>query len=243
MDVVALAQHGIDYAVATLGTATTPVHVAEALPPDRHRRVLLRRRRRGAQGGVARAGKHAAGARRRQERAVPVPARTARIPTTIVRKRGKAAFEALFERATPLSEFLLRELSIAAPAHLGRGPRARSSTPRGPISLRLTAPVACGAPAAAAGRAHRAAGNRAARPAARLTSARRPAAGAAGERSSRPAGPRGPGQRQAPSLVRELIQGLLLQPELARSEIVPEPGRRHRRGCGSCRVGAVLRRR
>ena len=26
MDVVALAQHGIDYAVATLGTATTPVH-------------------------------------------------------------------------------------------------------------------------------------------------------------------------------------------------------------------------
>ena len=27
MDVVALAQHGIDYAVATLGTATTPVHV------------------------------------------------------------------------------------------------------------------------------------------------------------------------------------------------------------------------
>ena len=27
MDVVALAQHGVDYAVATLGTATTPVHV------------------------------------------------------------------------------------------------------------------------------------------------------------------------------------------------------------------------
>src|SRR4029079_12154076 len=27
MDVVALAQHGIEYAVATLGTATTPAHV------------------------------------------------------------------------------------------------------------------------------------------------------------------------------------------------------------------------
>ena len=27
MDVVALAQHGVEYAVATLGTATTPVHV------------------------------------------------------------------------------------------------------------------------------------------------------------------------------------------------------------------------
>src|SRR4029077_17838255 len=31
MDVVALAQHGIEYAVATLGTATSPVHVQKLL--------------------------------------------------------------------------------------------------------------------------------------------------------------------------------------------------------------------
>ena len=31
MDVVALAQHGVDYAVATLGTATTPCHVQKLL--------------------------------------------------------------------------------------------------------------------------------------------------------------------------------------------------------------------
>src|SRR5438067_13455035 len=31
MDVVALAQHGVANAVATLGTATTPVHVAKLL--------------------------------------------------------------------------------------------------------------------------------------------------------------------------------------------------------------------
>ena len=31
MDVVALAQHGIEYAVATLGTATTPYHVQKML--------------------------------------------------------------------------------------------------------------------------------------------------------------------------------------------------------------------
>ena len=31
MDVVALAQHGVDYAVATLGTATTPVHAQKLL--------------------------------------------------------------------------------------------------------------------------------------------------------------------------------------------------------------------
>ena len=42
------------------------------------------------------------------------------------------------------------------------------------------------------------------------------------ERSPR-TGRRAAGSRQAPSLVRELIQGLLLQPELARSETVPEP--------------------
>src|SRR3970040_2608580 len=31
MDVVALAQHGVEYAVATLGTATTPYHVQKLL--------------------------------------------------------------------------------------------------------------------------------------------------------------------------------------------------------------------
>ena len=31
MDVVALAQYGIEYAVAALGTATTPVHIAKLM--------------------------------------------------------------------------------------------------------------------------------------------------------------------------------------------------------------------
>ena len=55
MDVVALAQHGVENAVATLGTATTPIHVDQAAAPGRQRGVLLRRRQRGAQGRVARA--------------------------------------------------------------------------------------------------------------------------------------------------------------------------------------------
>ena len=46
MDVVALAQHGVGNAVATLGTATTPMHVPEAAAARRRDRVLLRRRRR-----------------------------------------------------------------------------------------------------------------------------------------------------------------------------------------------------
>jgi DNA primase len=36
MDVVALAQHGVDYAVATLGTATTPFHIQKLLRLSEH---------------------------------------------------------------------------------------------------------------------------------------------------------------------------------------------------------------
>ena len=68
MDVVALAQHGVELRG---GDARHRDHAgarAEAAAPDRQRRVLLRRRRRRAQGGLARAREHAAGAGRRQER-------------------------------------------------------------------------------------------------------------------------------------------------------------------------------
>jgi DNA primase len=41
MDVVALAQHGVDNAIATLGTATTPMQVQKLSAPSRPRRVLL----------------------------------------------------------------------------------------------------------------------------------------------------------------------------------------------------------
>ena len=75
MDVVALAQFEVGYAVATLGTATTPVHVAKLLRAGRRDRVLLRRRRRRSQGRLARArGKPAAG-HGCQADEVPLPAR------------------------------------------------------------------------------------------------------------------------------------------------------------------------
>ncbi len=75
MDVVALAQHGVEYAVATLGHGDDAGACAKAVPADRHRRVLFRRRCRRTARRVARAGKHAGGARRRQERPLPVSAR------------------------------------------------------------------------------------------------------------------------------------------------------------------------
>jgi DNA primase len=110
MDVVALAQHGIEYAVATLGTATTPTHVksssarrtrlcsaSTAMPPD------------------------AKAAWRAVENTLPVLAdgKNAQFlflpdgedPDDYIRARGKAAFEGLIAKATPLSEFLLHELA------------------------------------------------------------------------------------------------------------------------------------
>ena len=78
MDVVALAQHGVENAVATLGTATTPDPRREAPAAGRQRRLLLRRRQRRAQGGLEGARGVAARAGRRQVGRLPVPARRGR---------------------------------------------------------------------------------------------------------------------------------------------------------------------
>lgn len=109
MDVVALAQYGISYAVASLGTATTADHI----------QLLFR-----ATENVIccydgdRAGRDAAW--RALETALPymTDGRQLRFmflpdgedPDTLVRKEGKAAFEARIKHAQPLSTFLFNTL-------------------------------------------------------------------------------------------------------------------------------------
>lgn len=109
MDVVALAQFGIDYAVASLGTSTTAEHI----------QLLFR-----ATDLVVccydgdRAGREAAW--RALETALPYlnDGRQLRFmflpdgedPDTLVRKEGKAAFEQRMEQAQPLSQFLFETL-------------------------------------------------------------------------------------------------------------------------------------
>ncbi len=110
MDVVALAQHGIEYAVATLGTATTPYHVQKLLRLTD--KVVF------CFDGDA-AGQRAAW--RALENALPQLVDGKHVgflflppqhdPDSFVREQGTAAFEKLLQDALPLSGYLLRELS------------------------------------------------------------------------------------------------------------------------------------
>ncbi len=109
MDVVALAQAGVEYAVATLGTATSAVHVQKLLRMADQ--VIF------AFDGDP-AGRNAA--QRAMEIALPhlvdgkqvaflfLP--EAEDPDSYVRQHGREAFELLLSKATPLSEFLLETL-------------------------------------------------------------------------------------------------------------------------------------
>src|SRR5205085_6054557 len=110
MDVVALAQHGVEYAVATLGTSTTPVH-AQKLFRLADTVVFC------FDGDAA--GRTAAW--RALENTLPVlqDGKDARFlflpdgedPDDFVRARGRAGFEAALANATPASEYLLSELT------------------------------------------------------------------------------------------------------------------------------------
>jgi DNA primase len=109
MDVVALAQFGVGYAVATLGTATTPVHVGKLLRLADELVFCF--------DGDA-AGRKAAW--RALEVSVPLAPDNKPIrflflpegedPDSYIRGRGKEAFERLVREAQTLTGFLLAEL-------------------------------------------------------------------------------------------------------------------------------------
>lgn len=110
MDVVALAQHGVEYAVATLGTATTPHHVQKLLCLTEHIVFCF---------DGDKAGQRAAW--RALENALPYLQDNKRIsflflpvehdPDSFIREFGKDAFDQCVRDATPLSAYLLRGIS------------------------------------------------------------------------------------------------------------------------------------
>ncbi len=111
MDVVALAQHGVDYAVATLGTATTPYHIQKLLRLSEQIVFCF---------DGDKAGQKAAW--RALENALPhlqdgklisflfLPAE--HDPDSFIREFGKEIFEQRVAEAMPLSGYLLREISV-----------------------------------------------------------------------------------------------------------------------------------
>ena len=226
MDVVALAQHGVEYVVATLGTATTPVH-AQKLFRLTDSVVFC------FDGDAA--GRKAAW--RALENTLPVLADgkdasflflpDGEDPDDFVRKRGRAAFEQAVAQAVPLSEFLLAELAVRHPPSSPEGRAALVAAAR-PLLAEIGAPVLSailrrrlseltGLPDAdLRGLLAMPAATGAGEP----DRPRTPAAGAAAP--ARPAARRGPARRP-PSLARQLIRGLLLQPGLAKTLPFPHP--------------------
>lgn len=139
MDVVALAQHGIEYAVATLGTATTPVHVQKLLRQsdsvvfcfdgDAAGRKAAWRALENSLGQVA-DGKHLS--------FLFLP--QGEDPDSYVRGNGKASFEAMLGESLPLSQFLLRELTAQVDMQTQEG-RAHLLQLAKPLLMQVAAPA------------------------------------------------------------------------------------------------------
>jgi DNA primase len=109
MDVVALAQHGVEYAVATLGTATSATHVQKLLRQT-HEVVFCfdgdAAGRKAAWHALEVSLPHLADNKAMRFLFLPPE----HDPDSFVREKGKEAFEKMLETARPLSEFFVEEL-------------------------------------------------------------------------------------------------------------------------------------
>jgi DNA primase len=139
MDVVALAQHGVENAVATLGTASTPFHLAKLMKLADN--VVF------SFDGDA-AGRKAAW--RALEVALPVLADGKAVsflflppeddPDTYVRREGKAGFLKAVGEAKPLSQYLFAELASQVDMATEEG-RARFLAQAKPLLTQIEAPA------------------------------------------------------------------------------------------------------
>jgi DNA primase len=139
MDVVALAQHGLAYAVATLGTACTPAHVQKLVRQTDH--VIF------CFDGDA-AGRRAAWRALENSLALAADDKLFSFlflppehdPDTYIREHGRAAFEGFAEQAMPLSRFLIEHLKADADLASAEGRAGLVSAAR-PHLQRVVAPA------------------------------------------------------------------------------------------------------
>jgi DNA primase len=136
MDVVALAQHGVEYAVATLGTATTPVQVQKLLRQADE--IVF------SFDGDA-AGRKAAWHALEVSLPATLDHKAIRFlflpegedPDSYVRAKGKEAFEDLVGGAEPLSAYLLAQLRARVDTSTAEG-RSRLLHEAKPLVMNIT---------------------------------------------------------------------------------------------------------
>jgi len=139
MDVVALAQSGVENAVATLGTATTPTHVQKLLRMADNLVFCF---------DGDKAGRKAAWRALEQSLPVVMDGKDVRFlflpaeddPDTFVRRLGRDAFLAELKSAKPLSAFLFDELASQVDLGNEEG-RSRLLTYAKPLISQITAPA------------------------------------------------------------------------------------------------------
>jgi DNA primase len=139
MDVVALSQFSIGYAVATLGTATTPFHVQKLL---RQSDLVVfcfdgdAAGRRAAWRALENSLPHLQDGKELRFLFLP----TEHDPDSYVREFGKEKFEAELRSAQPLSEFLLNTLGTRVDMRTAEG-RAHFLQDAKPLVKQVTAPM------------------------------------------------------------------------------------------------------
>ena len=139
MDVVALAQHGVANAVATLGTATTATHVQKLLRQV-DRIVYCFDGDNAGRKAAWRALENSLEALPEQKSIGFVFLPDTEDPDSFVRSQGTEAFERLIVQAMPLSEFLLRELASHCDMTSAEG-RAKLVAEAKPLLGRLQTPL------------------------------------------------------------------------------------------------------
>ncbi len=139
MDVVALAQHGIGNALATLGTATTATHVQKLLRQV-DRIVYCFDGDNAGRKAAWRALENSLEALPEQKSIGFVFLPQGEDPDSFVRTRGTAAFERLIAEAAPLSDYLLRELAAQCDLTSAEG-KARLVADAKPLLGRLQSPL------------------------------------------------------------------------------------------------------
>ena len=139
MDVVALAQSGIGYAVATLGTATTPTHVQKLLRQTEEI-VFCFDGDKAGRGAAWRALENSLEQLIDGKQLSFLFLPEGEDPDTYVRKLGKDAFEKLLPNALPLSHFMLQSLSANVDLNSSEG-RARMLQEARPLVKRISAPL------------------------------------------------------------------------------------------------------